>query len=172
MKIIISRFILLSLILSGCTGLNTSQINKELMNEFNAIELDTREVDQGVMINLPVVMLFDFDKTDLNNESRTKIKEISEILNRPRTVKYNILVNGYADSAGDEEYNLILSRKRAQSVSNEFVFNGVHKSRMESEGFGEKFPIAPNRHADGTDNPGGRAKNRRVEVIVKTADKN
>ena len=60
----------------------------------------------------------------------------------------------------------------AKSVLTEFVFNGTHKSRMKSEGFGEKFPVAPNRNANGLDNHDGRAKNRRVEVIVITTEEN
>jgi len=170
MKLFISTLITISVLLTGCTGLDTPLVNNELIDEFKAIELETKEVEQGVMINLPTIMLFDFDKADLKNESRSTIKKISGILNRPGTEEYEILVNGYADSTGEEEYNLTLSQDRAGSVLNEFVFNGIHKSRMKSKGFGEKFPVAPNRHANGIDNPEGRAKNRRVEVIIKTAD--
>jgi len=117
-------------------------------------------------------MLFDLDSVDLKIDSRKKIKELVMILNQPMVAERGILVNGYADSIGDKPYNLDLSQRRAKSVSNEFVFNGIHKSRIEPKGYGEDFPIAPNTRPDGSDNPEGRAKNRRVEVIVKKADRN
>jgi outer membrane protein OmpA-like peptidoglycan-associated protein len=44
--------------------------------------------------------------------------------------------------------------------------SGVSPRRITAKGFGERYPVAPNRHSDGVDNPSGRAKNRRVEVII------
>jgi outer membrane protein OmpA-like peptidoglycan-associated protein len=51
-------------------------------------------------------------------------------------------------------------------VSSGLESDGVSASRLHTRGFGKKYPIAPNKNPDGGDNPAGRAKNRRVEVII------
>ncbi|MCV5714411.1 OmpA family protein, partial [Escherichia coli] len=61
-----------------------------------------------------------------------------------------------------------LSERRAASVKKYLVDNfGLSPDRLQTRGFGETKPIAPNTNPDGSDNPEGRQKNRRVEVIIK-----
>jgi outer membrane protein OmpA-like peptidoglycan-associated protein len=62
-----------------------------------------------------------------------------------------------------------LSDDRAASVKNWLVQNaGVSASRITTRGFGETKPVAPNTNPNGTDNPEGRQKNRRVEITIRT----
>jgi outer membrane protein OmpA-like peptidoglycan-associated protein len=75
--------------------------------------------------------------------------------------KGNIIIEGYASSDGDEEFNIKLSVKRAKAVLNYLIGLGVSSERLEAEGFGELDPLGDNT------NPQGRAINRRVQFKPK-----
>jgi outer membrane protein OmpA-like peptidoglycan-associated protein len=78
-----------------------------------------------------------------------------------------VTVEGYTDSKGGKTVNMQLSRERAQAVKDWLVRSGgVAIANISVKGFGEQYAIAPNKNADGTDNPLGRALNRRVSIIV------
>ena len=70
------------------------------------------------------------------------------------------------DNVGTAAYNLTLSTHRVEAVAKELAGRGVPASRISIEAFGETRPVAPNRKPDGTDDPAGRAKNRRVEAVI------
>ena len=73
----------------------------------------------------------------------------------------NVLVVGHTDSVGAEEYNMTLSKNRAQSVTNYFTgTKGMSSGRFTTNWFGESSPIAPNDTAE------GRAQNRRVNIVI------
>lgn len=74
----------------------------------------------------------------------------------------DITVEGYTDSRGSEAYNQALSERRAEEVARYLAAQGVSAERLEAVGMGESDPIEPNENLDGSDNPDGRAKNRRV----------
>ena len=67
------------------------------------------------------------------------------------------------DSKGAESYNMKLSKRRATAAVNYLVSKGVDRNRLIMEYKGESMPIAPNTKPDGSDNPEGRALNRRTE---------
>jgi len=73
---------------------------------------------------------------------------------------YKAVVNGYTDSIGKTESNLILSQKRAQSVADYLVSQGINRNRLEIVAHGEADPIASN------STPAGRAQNRRVDIKI------
>jgi OOP family OmpA-OmpF porin len=76
-------------------------------------------------------------------------------------------VEGYTDSKGAKATNLQLSKDRAMSVKDWLTKNGgVAPAAISAKGFGEQNAVAPNTNPDGSDNPIGRAKNRRVSIIV------
>ena len=75
----------------------------------------------------------------------------------------SIVVVGYADSTGNSEYNRSLSKRRAVSVREFLVGQGIAGSRIQTTGFGDSYPIASN------DTSSGRYKNRRVEVELRTS---
>jgi outer membrane protein OmpA-like peptidoglycan-associated protein len=64
-------------------------------------------------------------------------------------------------------YNLALSRRRAETVARELIGQGLHRERVTIQAYGEARPVAPNLNPDGTDNPAGRARNRRVEAVIR-----
>ncbi len=79
----------------------------------------------------------------------------------------NVTVEGYTDAKGGKSVNLPLSRERATAVKDWLVKNGnVPEANIAAKGFGEDNPVAPNTNADGSDNPAGRALNRRVTIVV------
>ncbi|MFK8026751.1 MAG: OmpA family protein [Gammaproteobacteria bacterium] len=75
-----------------------------------------------------------------------------------------ISIAGHTDSSGNPESNLKLSQQRATSVLNYLINAGVDASRIEANGFGDQFPIAPN------ETQAGRIKNRRIEIKVKNGE--
>lgn len=101
-------------------------------------------------------IFFDFDKYDLKPESYLELDRVVRILNENPDVEIHI--EGHTDSIGNDEYNLQLSRKRAESVRNYLVSKGISRERITIFGFGSSLPIATNRTEE------GRALNRRVEV--------
>ena len=76
-----------------------------------------------------------------------------------------VQIQGHTDSVSDDASNQTLSEQRAKAVTEALTSNGVTAS-IESVGYGETRPVAPNENPDGSDNPGGRRLNRRVEVFV------
>lgn len=77
-----------------------------------------------------------------------------------------ITIWGHSDSSGSDASNLIASRKRAEAARDYLVQKGVAAERITVIALGEARPIAPNRKLDGSDDPEGRDKNRRVEIKV------
>lgn len=139
--------------------------NRALIEELKRKNLDVHETKRGVVVNLPDI-LFEFNKSALTSEARSKVRDIAEVLEGPRVQRRSVSVEGHTDSIGSDEYNQRLSERRAEAVVSVLETGGVSSSRVHSRGFGEKYPIAPNQDPDGRDNPAGRAKNRRVEVII------
>lgn len=107
---------------------------------------------------------FEFDRATLREESIPILEAAVTVLkNNPELL---VAIDGHTDSRGSDAYNENLSRARAEAVHDYFVRQGVNADRLAFRGFGESRPIAPNSFDDGSDNPDGRAENRRVELNV------
>lgn len=76
------------------------------------------------------------------------------------------VLRGHSDSPGGDAANLATSRRRAAAVADYLAEKGVARDRITMVALGERRPVAPNAHLDGSDDPEGRAKNRRVDVEV------
>jgi len=108
---------------------------------------------------------FDFDKATLRPDAVAILSEAAEILRRYPELR--VEVAGHTDSIGTDAYNQGLSERRARAVYDYLTSNGVDASRLAGpNGYGESRPIAPNTNPDGSDNPEGRAQNRRTELNV------
>ena len=125
--------------------------------------LSGTETGFNIQINLSSDVLFDFDKAELKSEADSELQKAADIIRQKG--KGLILISGYTDSKGTDAYNKRLSLARAQAVKNWFEAQGLHQN-YQTEGLGAANPVAPNTNDDGSDNPEGRAKNRRVEIIV------
>lgn len=118
---------------------------------------EVRETARGILINLPDI-LFDYDKASLKPQAREILAKLSGIL---QVVDgYTLNVAGHTDSTGSEQYNLKLSRQRAQSVQSYLTEQGIPAGLVEIKAWGESQPVASNDTAE------GRQKNRRVEILV------
>ncbi len=130
--------------------------------------LSGTETGFNIQINLSSDVLFDFDKAELKPEADSELQKAADIIRQKG--KGLILISGYTDSKGTDAYNKRLSLARAQAVKNWFEAQGLHQN-YQTEGLGAANPVAPNANDDGSDNPEGRAKNRRVEIIVNKTKK-
>lgn len=108
---------------------------------------------------------FDFDKSTLRPDAVRILDEAISILsNHPQL---RVEVAGHTDAIGTEQYNQGLSDRRARAVYDYLMAHGIGADRMTGpNGYGELRPIAPNANPDGSDNPEGRARNRRTELNV------
>jgi len=120
-------------------------------------------VGEGIKITFDSGLLFDFDKSALRPQAQTNLGKLAAILNKyPDT---DIVVEGDTDNVGTDDYNIELSNRRAQAVSNYLVNLAVSGSRISEIGLGETNPVASN------DTDAGRQQNRRVEVAIFANDK-
>lgn len=126
--------------------------------------LDTRAAGGETVVVLAEAILFDFDQAELREGSQASLQQVAELLTL--SADPGIAVVGHTDSEGSPEYNVELSQRRADAVSQALVALGTDPARLQAEGRGETEPVAPNTTADGADDPEGRAANRRVEIVV------
>jgi outer membrane protein OmpA-like peptidoglycan-associated protein len=139
--------------------------NRALIDELKRQNLEVRETSRGVVVNLPDI-LFEFNRSTLTGDARRKLDDVASTLNTPSVRRRQISVEGHTDAIGSDDYNQRLSERRAEAVASALETQGVSPDRVRTRGFGKRYPIAPNSNPDGGDNPSGRAKNRRVEVII------
>jgi outer membrane protein OmpA-like peptidoglycan-associated protein len=111
--------------------------------------------------------LFEFDKSTLTPFAVETLRVLSPMIQKLGA--HPVRIEGHTDGKGTDEYNQTLSEKRAERVKNWLLENHVAAvAAVAIEGFGKRKPIAPNTKPDGSDNPQGRALNRRVEIVVDT----
>jgi len=120
-------------------------------------ELNAKTTERGLVVTLGDV-LFETDKSDLKQGSVANLAKLSAFLTEhpERTVA----IEGHTDSVGSDDYNLGLSQRRANSVQQFLMTQGIAANRITATGKGENFPVASN------DSASGRQMNRRVEVII------
>ena len=140
--------------------------NPDLVKVFASRGLDAREEGAGVVLYLPTVYLFAFGKSEVDAAARTQLQEIAALLAEPMLAGRRITVEGHADGVGSRRYNVSLSEARAQAVIAVLEAGGVARTRLHSRAYGKDRPLEPNRLADGQDNPDGRARNRRVALVI------
>ena len=108
--------------------------------------------------------LFDFDKSDLRSDAEETLVAAGPEIGKAGTGK--LTITGHTDSKGSDAYNDQLSEARARTVRDWLGGKGFIPADTPFAGRGERQPIAPNENADGSDNPAGRQRNRRVEVEI------
>lgn len=123
-------------------------------------EVDVERLDEETLrINFDSDILFAVDSATLSESSKWSLDEFAYVMREyPKTA---ILIQGYTDSTGSEEYNMRLSERRAQAVFNHLALREVETERMAAIGYGEGYPVADNNTAQ------GRELNRRVSILVK-----
>lgn len=110
-------------------------------------------------------LMFVYDQVNIIDVSQPELEKIVNYMNQYPDV--HLVIDGHTDSKGEDAYNYWLSSARANKIRNYLRKAGIRYNRMETHGYGESRPIADNENSDGTDNPEGRQKNRRVEFTIK-----
>lgn len=129
-------------------------------------DLEIKETDTEIRIELAADVLFNFDKADLLPKARDTLKQAAGVIRDK--AKGTVRIAGFTDAKGDANYNQKLSERRANAVRDWFVTKeGLQNVKFATEGFGKQRPVAPNTKPDGSDDPEGRQKNRRVEIAFK-----
>ncbi len=125
-------------------------------------ELQAKQTERGMVVTLGDV-LFNTDQAVLTSGGQATVQKLANILrdNPDRTV----LVEGFTDSTGSTAHNLELSQRRAEAVRSALTQAGIDRSRVETRGYGEAYPVAGNATA------GERQLNRRVEIVLSEAGK-
>src|SRR5262245_32403315 len=133
-----------------------AELRSTLVQQLNMV-LDTRETERGLVINISDV-LFDSGQYTLRPIAREKLARVSGIvLGHPGL---RLQAEGHTDSVGADDFNQLLSEKRALSVRDFLVEQGLPITSLGAHGFGKTMPAASN------DTANGRQRNRRVELVV------
>ncbi len=133
-------------------------INQDLPKELKD-KIEIKKTEKGILINLGEIF-FDFNKYEIKKSEIEKLKVIAIILQKYFS-GYQIVIEGYTDNVGSEQYNLELSTKRAKTIYDYLLsVQAINPSTSYFIGYGEANPIAPN------DTEENRAKNRRVQILI------
>jgi outer membrane protein OmpA-like peptidoglycan-associated protein len=150
---------LLALVLGACGGRSLTDAEAE---ERRRGELELQSVMDMVTTRRVKPIEFEFNSDVLLPSSTDLLDRVAEVLrNRPRL---KLIVEGHTDDVGDDEYNMELSRYRADAVKDYLVKKGIHPETVLSRGYGETRPVSPGRTEK------DRALNRRVEFRITTRD--
>ncbi|HEY2573544.1 MAG TPA: OmpA family protein [Verrucomicrobiaceae bacterium] len=145
-------------------GLNLSKLLSD-----NAKVTSAGEVPYSPLVMNPkggesIALFFELNQAELHPRAKKQLDVVVSILKASPQKKLRI--GGYTDALGSDAYNLNLSQRRAEAVKQYFLASGVPPAQVETTGFGKSLPLSPNVHPDGTDNPEGRSRNRRAEILL------
>jgi outer membrane protein OmpA-like peptidoglycan-associated protein len=127
--------------------------------------IEVKESATEVRIDLAADVLFDFDKADILPKAQPTLKQAADIVREK--AKGTVRLEGHTDSIGSDAHNQKLSEQRAQSVKSWFIEKeGLHNTSFTTQGYGASRPVTSNKKPDGSDDPAGRQKNRRVEIVI------
>lgn len=150
----------------GVIGAKMDRQAEEIKSEIPGAQVE--RLEEGINVTFKDStgqggIYFGFDQDALNTDSRNTLDKLVRIFNAyPDT---DILVEGHTDSKGTDEYNMLLSKRRSNSVSDYLVTKGIVANRITTKWYGEGQPLADNETAE------GRARNRRVEIIITANEK-
>jgi len=128
------------------------------------LDLKVKETETEVRVELAADVLFEFDQATLLPKAEATLSKAADFI-RERAAG-TVRIEGHTDAKGDDAYNQRLSDRRADSVRQWFGRKGLRGLQFTSRGFGETRPVAANAKPDGSDDPEGRQKNRRVEIVI------
>lgn len=141
----------------------SENLTEEVTNKgFQAdLVMDRIELEKRIVLEN---IYYGFDSASIRTDAAIELDKLVRFLRDNPQIK--IELGSHTDSKGNDNYNLSLSRRRAESAVNYIISQGIVKDRIRAKGYGETQPIASNTNADGSDNPEGRQKNRRTEIKV------
>ena len=130
-----------------------------LREQLATTDVSVQRVGDDLILNMPSAITFDTNQHNLKGEIEPVLESVSAtLLEYDKTL---IDVVGYTDSTGPLDFNFELSQRRAMSVAEILLQNGLNSTRVQTSGAGPQNPVADNQTIE------GRAANRRVELILK-----
>ena len=148
-------------LLTQSTGVFTPDLTRSITSQPGVTVRPARCDASGSLVSGSTVLGGHGSMT--TSSGSTSVTNLAAVLKDSKAPK--VQIQGHTDSVSDDASNRILSEQRAKAVTEALTSNGVTAS-IESVGYGETRPVAPNENPDGSDNPGGRRLNRRVDVFV------
>lgn len=121
------------------------------------VEANIKETDKTVVTKVFQNLEFDVNSENIRSSSNRGLEELAVLMKE--NPSWKLKLGGHTDNVQDEDYNLILSKKRVDAVKNHLVKAGISSDRIITKHFGEKYPVTDNNTAD------GKQKNRRVEML-------
>jgi chemotaxis protein MotB len=145
------------------------QLNEQMGAELGSKNMQISRLQNAIKLSINSQLLFPSGKWEMPPNAKQSIAKVAAILAPHQTTK--VVVNGYTDNTPigpglmkeGVTSNVVLSQKRAETVMQFMISQGVKPSLISAQGFGEANPVASNDTAD------GRAQNRRVELTLATA---
>lgn len=119
--------------------------------------------EKVVTVNLDAQVLFAFDQADLTPQAQSTLTTLAGEL-KDRLANPTVTIVGHTDAIGTDDYNNDLSLRRATAVRDYLASVVSVPVNLGVDGRGKAEPVAANTNPDGTDNPEGRRRNRRVEI--------
>ena len=110
--------------------------------------------------------LFAFDKSDLHSDAEETLAAVGPEI--AKAGAHPLIIEGHTDAIGSDAYNNALSLKRAETVRQWLGSHRFVRVDAPIKGYGKTRPVAPNQTPDGRDDPEGRQKNRRVDIVIDT----
>jgi outer membrane protein OmpA-like peptidoglycan-associated protein len=123
-------------------------------------DLKAKQTERGIVMTMGDV-LFNVDQANLTAGGMQILQKLADVMREHPD--RNVMVEGFTDSTGSEQHNLMLSQRRAESVRSALMNMGIEGTRISTRGYGEAYPVASNA------NSADRQLNRRVEIVLSDA---
>lgn len=145
-------------------GLNLSDLLGSFSKAANKMGVPYTPIVNNPRGGESLALYFEYDKATLHPRAEKQLGIVASLLKANSDRKLRI--TGHTDAKGADDYNVQLSRARAQTVKEQLAQLGVSPDQVVTEGMGKAAPLSPNTKADGSDDPEGRSRNRRAEIFL------
>lgn len=145
-------------------GLNLSEILGSFAKNAPKLGVPYTPIVKNPKGGESLALYFEYDRAELHPRAQKQLEVIASLMKADPAKKLRIA--GHTDEKGADDYNINLSRHRAETVKTQLVALGVPAAQVETSGLGKAQPLSPNKKSDGTDDPEGRSHNRRAEIYL------
>ena len=145
-------------------GLNLSEILGSFAQSASKLGVPYTPIVQNPKGGESLALYFEYDRAELHPRALKQLEIVAGLLKADPAKHLNIA--GHTDAMGADDYNIRLSKARAEAVKEQLVALGVPAAQVETEALGKAQPLSPNQKPDGSDDPEGRSKNRRAEIYL------
>ena len=151
------NFLIAITFLYSCSSMNVTEerVYSGDVKTVEALSSDSIQYDNKAVFASATVY-FEFDKSNLTSKSIQILKSVASALNENKSIQ--VTLAGHADERGTREYNLALGQRRAETVGDYFILNGISKNRISVKSYGEERQLALGQEDE------SYSKNRRVEI--------